>query len=90
MTDYRVEVYQRAASTNRGRVNDVQIERLAEVSTPDWQWCLDLIHSYARTHPEHIVAAYNAARAEPDTDGLSDEERDEMLRVVEQAQVSCG
>lgn len=80
MPDYRVEVYRYATSTDRDFV-----EHVADVSTDDWQWCLTLIRVYTMAFPEHIVAACNTALAEPDTDGLSDEERDEMLEVVDQA-----
>lgn len=72
MPDYRVEVY------DGGRVT-------RETHAPDWTACLALLRVEAQRFPEKLVAAYRPDRAEADTDGLTDAERDEMLLAVDEA-----
>lgn len=88
---YRVEVYKRAAFTERGLDHySEQTELVSATPASSWQHCLELVAALAQAHPDCIVAAYNAARAEPDTDGLSDDEREEMLAIVECARAVIG
>ena len=83
--DYRVEVYTRAAATEAGGIDPFTAELYSETSASNWQNCLTLARVFARAYPHHIVTACDAARAELGTDGLNDDQRDEVLRNVEEA-----
>ncbi len=85
MPDYRVEVYRRAAATERGGIDPFTAELESETSATDWQNCILLARVFARAYPDHIVTAVDAARAELGTDGLTDAQREEVLRNVEVA-----
>lgn len=85
MPDYRVEVYKRAAFTERGSVDPYTAELYNETSARDWPHCLTVARVMARACPNFIVAACDAERDGLDTDGLSDEQRDEVWRNVEEA-----
>lgn len=88
---YVVEVYKHAAFTERGVDHySQQTELVSATPATSWQHCLELVAALAQAHPEHIVAACNAARGEPDTDGLTDSEREEMLSAVERARAVIG
>lgn len=86
MPDYRVEVYERASFTDAGVVDEFVSERLSETSATNWQHCLSIARTLAKAHPTCIVCAYDAqAYVVGETDGLTDAQRDEVLRSIEEA-----
>ncbi len=85
MPDYRVEVYKRAAGTEAGGIDPWTAELETQSSVESWAKCITLLRVMARAYPDHIVTASNQATAELDTDGLTDAERDDVMRNVEEA-----
>lgn len=84
MPDYRVEVYARAAATEAGGIDPWTAELETATDVLDWPSCLTLVRVMARAYPNHIVAAC-AVEAELGTDGLTDTERMDVMRNVEEA-----
>lgn len=74
MADYRVEVWEEPEPALP----------LSCTRTRDWPHCLAVVRTLAQEHRTKIVAAYNADTCDCD-DGLTDEEREEMLLAVEEA-----
>ncbi len=55
-----------------------------EFGAEDWPSCLRVVRDLARRYPQKHVSAYNAAQLDVDTDGLTDEQRDEMIVAVDE------
>ncbi len=83
--DYRGEVYKRAAGTEAGGIDPWTAELETQSSVESWAKCIALLRVMARAYPNHIVTASNQALAELDTDGLTDQERDDVVRAIAQA-----
>lgn len=72
MADYRVEVNDRAGL-------------YTEATAASWPACLALVRELARKYPDKIVCACNQDLLDVDTDGLTDDERDELVVAVDEA-----
>jgi len=64
-------------------VNDVA-GLFTALAAEDWPSCLRVVRDLARRYPHKHVSAYNAAQLDVDTDGLTDDQRDEMIVAVDE------
>jgi len=56
--------------------------RVSETTCVDFAHCVEVARILARHHPNEVVRAFNLDRADLDSDGLTDEERDAVAEAI--------